>query len=1118
MEYPKGICDMMLPPGLIERARRNIQTRPGSAEIQKQSIAAALPWVRMSDEALWSLMFGPTLTRSWMVLSNGECPACQTPVPMYNWEIDALNRPWKTRCPHCKELFPKNDFAAYYQSGLDAHGLFDPQKADRSLLFNADHPDPRDPQHRFGVDDGEGFVQAGKRWRFIGAYLIYGQWKQAVLRGMNVLSEAYVLTGDIRYAHKAAILLDRVADLYPSFDHNTQAWVYETNRGEGYVSVWHDACEETRELALAYDRIRPGLAGDKTLTDFLSAQACRHGLTAPKNSAEDIRRHIETGILRDAIQNPKKIQSNYPRREITLALIHRILGTPDHHRESEALIQDLIAQATAVDGVTGEKGLANYSGFVIQALAVFLAQLDQADPAILPDLIQRYPALKQTYRFFIDTLCLDQYYPLVGDAGWFAARPNRYVGVNFLRSEGLHPSMFTFLWRLYEITGDAAYVQILCRANEQKLDGLPYDLFHSDPAQFQRQVAEVIARHGATPELSSVDKTHWHLAILRSGQGERRRAAWMAYDSGGGHGHANGMNLGLFAYGLDLMPDFGYPPVQFGGWNSPRATWYTLSAAHNTVVVDGQNHKRDWQKPEAGQTTLWADAPDFHVMRASNPRIVFNPVETIPFDLSGPNHDRIGFYLFREGRIGPVRVYTCPAQATSTPAEWTLQFEDTFNRTELGPDWKILDGTWRIENGQMVGSGLVVCTRPFPGQQRLDYEASSRVPEPGDLSAFLAGNENGFLTGALFGFGSDDNRFAKLLLLRTEVLRQPASIKPGHLYSISCRHENQRLIQIVDGQTTLDYLNSREEARRKTEMSLNDKQFERTVAMIDTQPVNSQAGSEFYLIDLFRVSGGNDHSKFMHSHFGTIQTTGLSLQPTLDYGVGTQMRNFQMDPHPTPGWTVDWSVEDRYHFRPSETNLHLRYTDLTPGAQAFTCEGWITEGGYDTPNQTWIPRILTRRLSTGQSLSSTFIALIEPYRQASAIRSARRLTLENAKGLPFGDAHVALEITRVDGEKHLFLSADVENPARLIPSRQAGDVLTQNEWKVCFDGDTCLIRQTAEGKPLSVTLCKARSLILGNWEIQLKDRAPDFVQIRFNENGPLPLPAPLKDLVAIRPR
>jgi hypothetical protein len=49
------------------------------------------------------------------------------------------------------------------------------------------------------------------------------------------------------------------------------------------------------------------------------------------------------------------------------------------------------------------------------------------------------------------------------------------------------------------------------------------------------------------------------------------------------------MNLGLFALGLDLMPDFGYPPVQFGGWGSARSLWYHMTAGHNTVVVDGQS-------------------------------------------------------------------------------------------------------------------------------------------------------------------------------------------------------------------------------------------------------------------------------------------------------------------------------------------------------------------------------------------------------------------------------------------------------------------------------------------------------------------------------------------------
>ena len=139
----------------------------------------------MSDEALWDLMFGATIYRSWMVWSNGHCPACQEGVPMYNWRMDFFEHPWKLQCPHCQEMFPKNDFHRFYRSGLDEHGVFDPKLADRSLLFNTEHPDPDDPLHLFGVDDGNGYVEGDKRWRFIGTYLIYGQWKQGIVAGVR---------------------------------------------------------------------------------------------------------------------------------------------------------------------------------------------------------------------------------------------------------------------------------------------------------------------------------------------------------------------------------------------------------------------------------------------------------------------------------------------------------------------------------------------------------------------------------------------------------------------------------------------------------------------------------------------------------------------------------------------------------------------------------------------------------------------------------------------------------------------------------------------------------------------------------------------------------------------
>ena len=48
---------------------------------------------------------------------------------------------------------------------------------------------------------------------------------------------------------------------------------------------------------------------------------------------------------------------------------------------------------------------------------MLLERYARIDPAFLPGLLQRCPALHQTYRFHIDTQCLGAYYPLSGDTG-----------------------------------------------------------------------------------------------------------------------------------------------------------------------------------------------------------------------------------------------------------------------------------------------------------------------------------------------------------------------------------------------------------------------------------------------------------------------------------------------------------------------------------------------------------------------------------------------------------------------------------------------------------------------------------------------------------------------------
>lgn len=729
-DVPDRFASVFLPSPLILRARDNASKRPDAKEMREEIIAAAQPWLAYSDDQLWEMMFGNTIKRSWMVWSNGYCPACHKGVPMYSWVMEPHQYRWKVRCPHCRELFPKNDFERFYRSGLDSHHLFDPQRADRTLLYNTDHPHKDDPLHTFGVDDGEGYIAEGHRWRFIGAYLIYGQWKQLVQGGILRLAAAYAVTGDPQYAHRAGVLLDRVADLYPSHDFGKQGVMYEGAPRSGYVSTWHDACIETRQMAFAYDMVREALAKDTALATFLAEKAKLYSLPAQKITPADVLHNIENGILRDPQKNLDRIYCNYPQTEMTVAILKSVLNEPGGREQARTIMGEVIEKSSAVDGVTGEKGLTGYAVFATANIATVLATYGRTDPHFLKELLHKHPRLAEMFRFHIDVWCGQQYYPRIGDCGGFARPDMNYAAINFSKKPGVEPSMYAFLWQLYEITHDPAFVQVLYHANGDRTEGLPYDMFANNPSQFQERVAKVITRYGSTPKPQSTNKQEWHLALLKGGKERHQRALWLDYDSGGYHSHADGLNIGLFAYGLDLLPDFGYPPVQFGGWGAPRATWYTMTAAHNTVVVDGKNQRnlatslknRDgYEGQPAGKTTLWADGVTMQAVRAEAPNLY--QVETYERTVAMADVSGEEFYVFDLFRVQGGKDHarmTYSSFGDITAKGLTLQPAPDYGhntqlrefRTDETPlqgwsvDWKIEDRFHLLPKGQEVHLSL----------------------------------------------------------------------------------------------------------------------------------------------------------------------------------------------------------------------------------------------------------------------------------------------------------------------------------------------------------------------------------------------------------------------------
>lgn len=849
-------------PKAAEAVRTNVSRTDSARKMQEETRKEAAPFLAMSEDEIWELMPSNTITRSWMVWSDGYCPECGKDVRMYFWRHDPERHPWKVECPNCHSLFPKNDFGKFYRSGLTETGSFCRDRADETLLYNEEDPDG--PRRNFGVDDGEGYREGEKCWRFIGNYLIYSRWKKQIVGGVKALSGAYFYTGEAAYARRAGILLDRIADLLPEFDFDREGLVYEKpHTAEGYVSYCIDSTTEIKEIVLAYDRVFEEIKQDEEMRRFLAEKGERTG--RKKKTFQDIQNNIESGILLEVLNHPEKIRSNPPHTELTELVIRSVLGCSEEEIIRE--IGKIVENNTGCDGVQGEKGIAGYSAMSTKGMALLLTEFLTYSEGFFDRLLKAFPVLHQTFRFHIDTWCLGQkYYPGTGDGGRFARPEEHYYAIDFK-----DPGMFALLWELYRATGDKDFLKVMYRENGFTEKGLPHDIRYADQTEIERTVRGLIEKEGPVIKLSSLNKENFCIALLRDGN--ENYAVWMDYAYCGGHAQCGGMAIGMYAKGLDVMPDFGYPPVMFGGWQTPQALWYRLPCAHNTVMVDGRYQRNQ----SRGKTTLF-------------------------------------------------------------------------------------------ETGNAV-----------------------------------------------------------------QAVR-------------------------VDGKNIADL-----------------PQYERTLLMI---PID---GENFYAVDSFRVVGGNDHAKFTYSGFGTVETNGLTLSKTEDYGYGSLIDETVGDPFPEPGYCVDWRLEDRYHAAAGK-EIHFRYTDFTYHTTAAIGRAWICTGEYAgdkmSREEAYIPAVISRRrIENGLMLTSNFVSVLEACEKHSEIRSMRRLDMAYPNRIVCSDLDSCLEITLENGAVDFIVQLDTED---VIYNKFCKDrVVTQAGWQYESDAQI-LTARVKDGAVETLFACGFTSIkILG---------------------------------------
>ncbi len=583
----------------IATARHNVKTYDWAKTELDQVLSKADSWTERSDEELWNLITGQEIPRGIHVNPNLGCPSCGRNVYKfgnYPW-IVSIDRPWKLECPACQEIWPKNDFDPFHRSGLGDGGVFRRHLADDSLLFNTDHPGIEDELRGYAVDDGQGWVDNdGERWWFIAFYSHYCTWT-VLPEAATALATAYLYTGDQRYAYKAAVILDRIADVYPEMDlaPYTKMALYNSHgsSGKGKIKgcIWETGVGKT--LATIYDMIYPGMADGAELVRFLSLKSREWKISNDKSSLSKIRENIEDNILREIIlacQNGK-IRGNEGMTQGAMATAAVVLDSeeetplaldwlfePGKRGEGGGHIPAVFLGEVDRDGVGNEAAPGYCFGWMSnfrQCAKVLEADSKHRDY----DLHRDFPRLKRMYATPYLLTTLDTYTPRIGDTGK-TADPGM-VQVN------LDVTLEAFIR-----FGDPYFAQLAYKLNGNTVEGLHADLFTKNPESVQQGIQEIVEAQGEL-ELDSANLNGYGLTVMRTGKDDRKRAAWVYYGRTGGHGHKDRLNYGMYYQGMDILPDLGYPEYADGKWPK-RAGWTKNTISHNTVTVNKRTQDINW--------------------------------------------------------------------------------------------------------------------------------------------------------------------------------------------------------------------------------------------------------------------------------------------------------------------------------------------------------------------------------------------------------------------------------------------------------------------------------------------------------------------------------------------
>jgi len=586
-------------------------------KMKAQYLQDVKPYENLSFDFLWDLIPTQEIPRATLVTVNGAvgCLNCGQSIHKHGrfpYLVDFFNGQWKIVCPSCGYAFPSNDFASYYRGGLDECGFFNPDlakahndeliaKGERGNLVNILYPERGET---WGVDAGTGYrAENGHKYVFA-AYYAHQVWchnngRNFLGNALRAYKNAYFASGDVRYAEKAIVLLDRVADIYPSLDMEQWPW------SDGYSNSNGGSCNKGKsvgriwETGIATYLIESFLMFGPLLKSGELTNAVRFLQTknAKKSSADAVYDNIMTGIVKEVY--PGVCSSNIygncgshqrslalaaiawdrlPETEEWLAFLFRT-GTESNEKLEGGNFDALLYDRIDRDGY-GDESAAGYNSIWLNGYRDVAEILDGYTlPGMKNYDLYEHPKFRKMLTTMYPLIVSDIYTANIGDAA-FTGNPYCVA------------SSITLL-KAFLRYGDPVFAQAALYVSGNDLDKMDLSGFSEAPEIIRARLEAVIAEHG-TYNPGCTLLTGYGFAALRDGNAgdvfidphkTNQRSLWLYFGRNMGHGHRDKMNIGIHAYGMDLAPDYGYPRY-CDHMDMHRLSVTMNNISHNTVTVN----------------------------------------------------------------------------------------------------------------------------------------------------------------------------------------------------------------------------------------------------------------------------------------------------------------------------------------------------------------------------------------------------------------------------------------------------------------------------------------------------------------------------------------------------